>query len=122
VKNSQPSKPQEVKAKAARILSNVPATHGFYFHSAVNEYTGQCATNLAQFSKLLETIDPKSVEFHLARRDFENWVRSLGDNTLSLQLANLRRRKGLSGANLRSEIHRLVAKRLLILEKEATTQ
>ena len=118
MKHSQPAKPSETKEKAAKILFDVPPNKGFYFHSGVNEYTGQYATSLAQFSQLLESIDPKSVEFHLARRDFENWVRSLGDNALSLQLAKLRK-KGLSGEQLRSETHRIVEKRLHTLEKEA---
>lgn len=120
MKHTQPAKPSETKEKATKILSDVPPTKGFYFHSGVNEYTGKYATNLAQFSQLLESIDPKSVEFHLARRDFENWARSLGDNALPLQLAKLRKKKGLSGEQLKAEVHRLAEKRLITLKKEAS--
>jgi len=119
VRRSEPAKQSEPKEKAAKILSDVPPNKGFYFHLGVNDYTGQHAKNLAQFCQLIETIDPRAVEFHLARRDFENWVRSLGDNALSLQIAKLRKKKGLSGEQLRSETHRIVEKRLHTLEKEA---
>ncbi len=118
MKHSQPAKPLETKEKAAKILSDAPQDKGFYFHLGVNDYTGHHAKNLAQFCQLLETVDPRSVEFHLARKDFENWVRSLGDNALPLQLAKLRK-KGLSGEQLRFETHRIVEKRLRTLEKEA---
>ncbi len=118
---SEPTKQSETKEKAARILSDVSPNKGFYFHTAVNDYTGQYATSLAQFCQVLEQIDPRAVEFHLARRDFENWIRSLGDNALSLQLAKLRK-KPLSGETLRSEVYRTVEKRLVKLEKEAVVQ
>ena len=119
MRRSEPAKQSEPKEKAAKILSDVPPNKGFYYHLGVNNYTGHHAQNLAQFSQLLGTVDPRAVEFHLARKDFENWVRSLGDNALSLQLAKLRKKKGLSGEQLKSETHRIVEKRLHTLEKEA---
>jgi len=74
-------------------------------------YTGIYATSLGQFSQLLKKVELKSIEFHMKRKDFENWVRSLGDQALVLQLAKLRA-KNLSGENLRKEVSTIVERRL----------
>lgn len=94
-----------------KILSDVPQEQGFYFHLDKEVYTGVYATNLSQFSQLLKDINAKSIEFHLRNKDFENWIRFLGDDILPSQLATLRD-KGLPRDALRSEIVSLVSKRL----------
>ena len=100
-----------VKASSEKILSDVSLENGFHFHTGIGMYTGKFATSLVHFSHILEQIDSKSIEFHLARNDFENWIRFLGDNALSLHLAKLRR-KNLVGEKLRAEVMKLVKTRL----------
>jgi len=53
----------------------------------------------------------KSIEFHIPRKDFELWIRSLGDLELSKKLELLRMRH-LSGENLRKEVYETVNSRI----------
>jgi len=102
---------------ASKILSKVLRDKGFHFHTGIGAYTGIYATSLEQFSQLLEKVDLKSIEFHMGRTDFENWVRSLGDQVLALQLVKLKK-KNPSGENLRREVRAIVKKRLDDLKRD----
>ena len=101
----------------SRILSEVSGDKGFHFYTGLGAYTGICATSLEQFSRLMKKVEMISIEFHMARRDFENWVRSLGDSVLALQLAKLKV-KNASGENLRSELVAILEGRLDKLRRE----
>ena len=92
-------------------VSELPPDRGFHFHLDVGNYTGQYATNLNQFSRILKEIDLKSIEFHNPRGDFENWIRFIGDDLLSNRLVKIRGRN-VAGEALRSEIVRSVRRRL----------
>ena len=98
-------------ASPGKILSDVSLEKAFHFHTGIGMYTGKYATSLVHFSRILEQIDSKSIEFHLTRKDFENWIRFLGDNALSLQLAKLRK-KNVAGEKLRAEVLKVVRARL----------
>ncbi|MBI4258290.1 MAG: hypothetical protein HY619_04980 [Thaumarchaeota archaeon] len=94
-----------------KILAQVPPEKGFHFHTDVEAYTGRYASSLEEFSKMLEQVDLKSIEFHLRRKDFENWVRYLGDQAIPLQLAKVRK-KNLSSDKLRSEVLSIIRRRI----------
>ena len=95
---------------ASNILSPVSVEKAFYFYYGINYYSGIYADNLQSFVDKLKAVDLKSIEFHMSRKDFELWIRSLGDLELAKQL-ELLRMKHLSGENLREELYEMVDSR-----------
>jgi hypothetical protein len=105
-----------LKNVASNILRSVPPQNAFYFYRAIGTPTGAAARNLPDFLGILNTIDLASLQFHLGRGDFENWVKMLGDNTLAKQLADLKEKK-LRGEDLRLQVVDIVKARLDSLQK-----
>lgn len=101
---------------AANILRSVPPQHAFYFYRAVGAPTGAAARNLSDFLGIINTIDITSLQFHLARGDFENWIKMLGDSTLANQLSELKGRN-LRGEALRTELTDSIRSRIDTLQK-----
>lgn len=99
------------KDEAVRILSHVAPHKAFHFSTAIGHYTGQAAKSLVEFSDYLKTIDIRSIEFHLPRGDFENWIKEvLSDVYLSAKIAELKK-LGLKGEELRKKIYETVKAR-----------
>ena len=105
-----------LKNVASNILRSVPPQNAFFFYRAIGAPTGAAARNLPDFLGILNTIDITSLQFHLGRGDFENWVKMLGDDTLAKQIASLKERK-LRGEDLRSGLVGAVKARLDTLQK-----
>lgn len=101
---------------ASNILRSVPPQNAFYFYRAIGAPTGAAARNLPDFLGILSTIDLTSLQFHLGRGDFENWLKMLGDDTLAKQFATLKNKK-LRGEDLRVELVDTVQARLANLQK-----
>lgn len=91
------------KDPASRALRTLPPQNAFFFYRTVGAPTGAAARNLPDFLRILNAIDLSSIQFHLGRGDFENWIRMLGDDTLAKQLADLRENK-LRGEDLRVQL------------------
>jgi len=104
------SLPQFDKKLALSILSSVPFEKAFHFHAGINQYSGVYANSLNDFCDKIQKIDLKSIEFHLPRRDFEVWLRSLGDPELAKRMESIRG-MGLSGENLRKKVYEAVKSR-----------
>ncbi len=105
-----------LKNVASNILRSVPPQNAFYFYRAMGAPTGAAARNLPDFLGILNTIDLTSLQFHLGRGDFENWLKMLGDDTLAKQIATLKERK-LRGEDLRVQLVDTVQARLESLQK-----
>lgn len=101
---------------ATSILRSVPPQNAFYFYRAIGAPTGAAARNLTDFLGIINTIDITSLQFHLGRGDFENWIKMLGDDTLVKQLAGLKEKK-LRGEQLRLQLSDTVRQRLDALQK-----
>jgi len=101
---------------ASNVLRSVPPQNAFYFYRAIGTPTGAAARNLPDFLGVLNTIDLASLQFHLGRGDFENWVKMLGDNTLAKQLAGLKEKK-MHGEDLRLQLVDIVKARIDTLQK-----
>ncbi|MGB9659578.1 MAG: DUF5752 family protein [Nitrososphaerales archaeon] len=104
------------KENARRILERLPPEKAFYFFKGIGDYIGQVANSLDEFCNLLNVVSVDSIEFHVKRNDFENWIKFIGD----LELANCIKKSGeknLRGKALRKEIHDLVEKRCRELHK-----
>jgi predicted transcriptional regulator len=102
--------PKVDKKLASCILSSVPIEKAFHFYYDLNQYSGIHADSLTDFIDKIQQVDLKSIEFHLSRKDFENWIRSLGDLELSKKLELLRMAQ-LSGENLRKQVYEIVKSR-----------
>jgi len=105
-----------LKNMASNVLRSVPPQNAFYFYRAIGAPTGAAARNLPDFLGILDTIDLTSLQFHLGRGDFENWVKMLGDNMLAKQLGDLKEKK-LRGEDLRIQLVSTVKARMDALQK-----
>jgi len=103
--------PKIDKVQSTKILSHVSTDKAFHFYTGVHQYTHIVASSLAEFCDKVQKIDVKSIEFHVARKDFENWVHSLGDVELAKRLG-LIRNMHLRGEDLRTRVYEAVKHRL----------
>jgi Family of unknown function (DUF5752) len=109
-----------VSSKAApRALESVPPDRAFYFYSEVGRPLGVVANSLKEFGALIKTVEVSSLEFHLAREDFERWVLMLGDGDLVKSIGKLRENR-LAGDKLRAELVRAVQTRVRQLQRART--
>ena len=99
--------PQVDTNLAKKILSPLPLEKAFHFCYDIDKYSGVYVDSLKDFVDKIQTIDLKSIEFHIARKDFECWISSLGDMELSKKLGLLRV-ENLSGEKLRKELYETV--------------
>lgn len=79
----------ENRVRHTAITANEP----FLFYTDVGEkyFTGTMAWSLKGFTKALQKVNVKSLEFHDRRGDFEKWAeKSLYDKALSKQLKKIR--------------------------------
>ena len=102
--------PKIDKKLALNILRSLPLEKAFHFHTGINQYLGVYANSLNDFCDKIQKIDLKSIEFHLPRKDFELWFRSLGDLELAKRM-ELIRGMSLSGENLRKKVYETVKSR-----------
>jgi len=108
--------PKIDKAHATKILSHLPADKAFHFYTGIHQYTHVIAHSLAEFGDKLQKVDVKSVEFHVPRKDFENWVHSLGDVELSKRLGLIRNMR-VRAEDLRTRVYEAVKHRLEELKR-----
>ena len=107
------------KDLAQSVLGSVSLEKAFHFYYNVDQPAGVQAVSLKDFGAKLQTVDLNCIAFHIGRKDFENWTRSLGDVELSKRLG-LIRTANLSGENLRNELYNAVNSRCLELEEFAS--
>ena len=94
----------EMGRGALKALTPVNQGSEFEFYIAIGRSLGSCASNPIEFYEIVKRIDVTSLEFHMSRKDFENWVRSSLDNSaFADELANLQG-TGVCGEGLRSAI------------------
>jgi DNA-binding transcriptional ArsR family regulator len=105
------SLPKTDKKQAENILHMVPIDKAFHFHNGIGQYLGVYATSLSDFCSKIKTVNVKSIEFHVPRRDFESWIESLGDSELAKKIGVIRV-SGLFGENLRQKVYETVKSRL----------
>jgi hypothetical protein len=108
--------PKIDKIQAAKILGNVSTDKAFYFYRGIHQYTGVFANSLTDFCDKIQKIDVKSMEFHVQRKDFEQWIQSLGDVELNKRLG-LIRNMHVHGEDLRTKVFEAVKRRIDELKK-----
>jgi len=108
--------PKIDKTHATKILSHLPTDKAFHFYTGIHEYSGVHANSLSDFCDKVEKISVKSVEFHVSRRDFENWFKSLGDAELAKRMSVIHS-MNLHGEDLRKKVHETAKLRLEELKR-----
>lgn len=98
------------KTRALSVLRSVPLEKAFHFYTGIDEYMGIYANSLSDFCSKIQSIDVKSIEFHMPRKDFESWLHSLGDTELATKIG-LIRNMGLSRNSLRKKVYETVKSR-----------
>jgi hypothetical protein len=89
-------------------LKSLGAEEAFYFHYSIDNYTGHKAHSLREFQQELFKVDIKSLEFHLFREDFQNWIRfTLKEEALAKNVETLRKQK-ITGKLLRNWLYTYV--------------
>ncbi len=93
------------KAKIAlKGVTPVPWNMRFNFYISIDHPTGVSAGSVKEFRELAAKVNETSLEFHVARGDFENWfASSVGDPAFIEKLAEFKK-KGLVGEDLRGAL------------------
>jgi predicted transcriptional regulator len=98
------------KGKAIlQAFTPVPKDAAFHFYTAIGQPTGFSAESLKDFYEIVKRVAVESLEFHLYREDFENWIKAVfKDAALADELANMKNSQ-LKGEDLRKEILKATA-------------
>jgi alpha-amylase len=102
-------------------LSILTANEPFLFYTGIGKecYTNLMSWSLKGFSKAIEKVDTKAIEFHLNNGDFESWARSsLKDEELAANLKKIIKTKQ-TGETLRKTLVETTRQRYLELKKQA---
>lgn len=93
------------KGKAIlKAITPVPKDAAFHFYTAIGQPTGFSAESLKDFYDIVKRIAVDSLEFHIHREDFENWIKAaFKDNALANELARLKN-ANVKGEELRKGI------------------
>ena len=98
------------KGKAIlKVFAPVPKDASFHFYTAIGQPTGFSAESLKDFYEIVKRVVVESLEFHLYREDFENWIKAVfKDAALADELAKMKNSQ-LKGEDLRQEILKAIA-------------
>ncbi|MBT0159392.1 hypothetical protein G4O51_05355 [Candidatus Bathyarchaeota archaeon A05DMB-2] len=93
------------KGKAAiKAFTQVPEEAKFHFYTGIGQPTEFKAGNIQSFYEIAKQVPAESLEFHLYRDDFENWLRSeIQDAVLADEMSKVKN-AGLKREDLRREI------------------
>lgn len=112
--------PKIDEKKAQEILRKTPLENAFYFYTEVNQPLGVSSDCLTDFCEKIGSIDIKSIEFHIARGEFESWIHFLGDIELEKKIG-LIKEANLAGEDLRQNLYVALKARSDELQKIAQT-
>ncbi len=104
---------------AREILAKVAENAAFPFYAGPDEPLGVYADSLTDLCSKIKSVDIKSIEFHMARRDFETWTYYLCDVELKKRLKSLREAE-LSGEELREVLYDMIHSRCQELTRAAS--
>jgi predicted transcriptional regulator len=93
------------KGKAfLKAFTPVPKEMGFHFYYGINQPTDFTAQTLEEFYRFIKQVRVDSLEFHLYRGDFENWLKeAFKDPELANEIGGIKA-AGLKGEDLRAEL------------------
>lgn len=89
-RRTQKSRGLEVNTEAIKILRMVKDEEAFYFYEDTGKPTGESAKSLSDFLEKIKTVKLESLQFHLQRKDFQNWIKkTLGDSKLARKIERI---------------------------------
>ena len=94
----------EAGKKVFMMFVTVPDGLEFRFFTGIGNPTGFSARNLQEFLKSVREIDAIALEFHIFRKDFENWALAAFDDVQLVDKFRRIRESGITGEKLRDEI------------------
>lgn len=86
----------------------------FYFFTDIGQYTGTHAISLMDFYNKLGSLDTKSIDFHMNRSDFQNWIRDMGGFTSLVRDLDQLIKRGLDGESLRFRLNTILQRALKV--------
>jgi len=114
-RKTRKSRGLEVNTEAIKILRMVKDEEAFYFYEDTGKPSGESAKSLSDFLEKIKTVKLESLQFHLQRKDFQNWIeKTLGDSKLARKI------EGISPSNdeaLRTKIQSNIESRLKELKE-----
>ena len=94
-----------------KAIMPVSKDMAFHFYTGIGQPTGFSAESLKDFYEIVKRVAVESLDFHLYRGDFENWIKAaFKDAALADELANLKSAT-LKGEELRQGILKAMAAR-----------
>ncbi len=89
---------------AVKAGASLPASLKFEFYYALDKPAGMSAVSIKEFHDVAGNVNVASLEFHVGRGDFENWLRNaVGDASLADDFAKIKK-TGLQGEDLKKAI------------------
>jgi len=89
---------------ALTALKQLPKDKAFHFYLGIDQPADIYASSVKAFYRIVETLEAGSLEFHLDRGDFENWLKTaVEDETMATEIAKLKL-EGFRGDPLREQI------------------
>ena len=89
---------------ALKAYLSVSSNERFHFYTAISEPTGVSAGSIKEFYDLAQTVNTVSLEFHLYRGDFENWIKTAANEpAFADELVGIKK-TALKGESLRKTI------------------
>ena len=88
-----------------KAFTPVPRDMEFQFYTEIGQPTGFAAKSLKDFYEIVKQVAVDSLEFHLYRGDFENWMKNCTSRGVVFadEFKNMKKIQ-LKGENLRKEI------------------
>jgi hypothetical protein len=81
---------------------------GFHFYTDLDQPTNLTAQTIEEFYRIIKQVSVDSLEFHLYRGDFENWVKEVcKDPKLANEIGEIKTAE-LKGEALRAEMFKVV--------------
>jgi predicted transcriptional regulator len=104
------------KGKAAlKAFTPVPEEMSFHFYFGINQPAGLTSKTLQEFYKAIKQVRVDSLEFHLYRGDFENWLKgACKEPELADKIGSIK--AGLRGEELRAELLKVLDAKYSIQE------
>jgi predicted transcriptional regulator len=101
---------------ALKAFVPVPEGMSFQFYNGIDQPTDLAAKTLWEFYGVIKQVSVDSLEFHLYRGDFENWLKDACKEAEFAQEVGIVKDSGLSGEELRAELLKVLDGRYGIQE------
>jgi predicted transcriptional regulator len=93
---------------ALKMFTNVPVEMSFQFYVDVDKPLGFSAQSLEEFYRQIKQVTADSLEFHLYRGDFENWLRDVCKDSELAEAFGSYKTEALKGEDLRKALLKAV--------------